>query len=314
MSVFDIALEKRFTDSDELVAISVTDSDALLIRDSETGSIMRIQFSTLATAISSAFASRFASLVDGKVPASQLPSYVDDVLEYANTAAFPATGEAGKIYVAMDTNKVYRWSGSAYVEISASLALGETSSTAYRGDRGKTAYDHSQATGNPHSTSKSDVGLGNVDNTSDANKPVSTATQTALNGKPNITTANWTPVQSTIFAGPTVGGSATYSGTYTRIGDQVFVEFEINLNSSQAVSVDDRIAFGGLPVSIARDLIMAAGQAWQYNSMGSGVNAFWTVGVATTSTQMYIYCTHIDGAPTYNHTIKGRLSYKTNAA
>ena len=78
----------------------------------------------------------------GKVPSSQLPSYVDDVLEYANLSSFPATGETGKIYIAKDTNKEYRWSGTAYVEISASLALGETSSTAYRGDRGKVAYDH----------------------------------------------------------------------------------------------------------------------------------------------------------------------------
>lgn len=56
----------------------------------------------------------------GKVPSTQLPSYVDDVLEGANLAAFPATGETAKIYVAIDTNKTYRWSGSAYVEISAS--------------------------------------------------------------------------------------------------------------------------------------------------------------------------------------------------
>ena len=56
----------------------------------------------------------------GKVPAAQLPSYVDDVLEFANLASFPGTGETGKIYVALDTNKTYRWSGSAYVEISAS--------------------------------------------------------------------------------------------------------------------------------------------------------------------------------------------------
>lgn len=54
----------------------------------------------------------------GKVPSAQLPSYVDDTLEYANLAAFPATGEAGKIYVALDTNKIYRWSGSAYINIS----------------------------------------------------------------------------------------------------------------------------------------------------------------------------------------------------
>ena len=63
------------------------------------------------------------------------------------------------------------------------LELGETSSTAYRGDRGKIAYDHSQTTGNPHGTTKNDIGLGNVDNTSDLNKPISTATQTALNNK-----------------------------------------------------------------------------------------------------------------------------------
>ena len=89
--------------------------------------------------------SNFAELdVNGKVLSSQLPSYVDDVLEYVNMAAFPATGETGKIYIAQDSNKTYRWSGTAYVEISASLALGETSSTAYRGDRGKMAYDHSQ--------------------------------------------------------------------------------------------------------------------------------------------------------------------------
>ena len=101
----------------------------------------------------------------GKVPSSQLPSFVDDVLEYDKQSSFPTTGEAGKIYIAQDTNKTYRWSGSAYVEISASLALGETSSTAYRGDRGKTAYEHSQLTsGNPHNVTKSDVGLGNVEN------------------------------------------------------------------------------------------------------------------------------------------------------
>ena len=82
-----------------------------------------------------------ADLVDGKVPAAQLPSFVDDVLEYASTSAFPATGESGKIYVALDTNKTYRWGGSDYAEISESLALGETSSTAYAGDKGKANAD-----------------------------------------------------------------------------------------------------------------------------------------------------------------------------
>jgi lysophospholipase L1-like esterase len=59
----------------------------------------------------------------GKVPAAQLPSYVDDVLEFANFAAFPATGETGKIYVAIDSAKSYRWSGSAYIEVSPSPDL-----------------------------------------------------------------------------------------------------------------------------------------------------------------------------------------------
>ena len=200
----------------------------------------------------------------GKVPSSQLPSFVDDVVEYANLAAFPVTGESGKIYVALNTNITYRWAGSTYVEISPSLALGETIDSAYRGDRGKIAYDHSQLTsGNPHNVTKTDVGLSNVpnldttnpvnivqtssyrfvtdtekstwngkenaitagttaqyyrgdktfqtldktavglsnlDNTSDANKPISTATQTALNDKSdkNITldrkTASYTLV------------------------------------------------------------------------------------------------------------------------
>ena len=93
-----------------------------------------------------------ADLDGGRIPASQLPSYVDDVLEFANLASFPATGESGKIYIAIDTNLTYRWGGSSYVVMSSSLALGETPSTAYRGDRGKIAYDHSQTTGNIHNT------------------------------------------------------------------------------------------------------------------------------------------------------------------
>lgn len=111
---------------------------------------------------------------NGKVPSSQLPSYVDDVIEgyYYNNKFYEdsahtteITGATGKIYIDLVSNKTYRWSGTGYAEISESLALGETSSTAYRGDRGKTAYDHSQLTsGNPHNVTKSDVGLGNVGN------------------------------------------------------------------------------------------------------------------------------------------------------
>lgn len=212
----------------------------------------------------------------GIIPSAQLPSYVDDVIEVSTFSALPETGESGKIYITQDTNLTYRWSGTAYVEISQSLALGETSSTAYAGDKGKattdklnripnklivdtndvtyndpdsvvlkytfykqqeqetstnihtinaattatpgimTAADKTKLNGlkdqagitsdinavqtnlethinnksNPHKVTKAQVGLGNVDNTSDANKPISNATQTALNGKFSATDGN----------------------------------------------------------------------------------------------------------------------------
>lgn len=112
----------------------------------------------------------YASLdAAGLIPTTQLPAYVDDVLEFANLAAFPTTGETGKIYVAKDTNKTYRWSGSVYIYITS----GAVDSVA-----GKTGVV---------TLVKGDVGLGNVDNTSDLNKPISTATQIALSGKVNNT-------------------------------------------------------------------------------------------------------------------------------
>ena len=120
----------------------------------------------------------------GKVPSSQLPSFVDDIVEADSLDEFPEVGEVGKIYLAKDTNIIYRWSGSKYVEISSSLALGETSSTAYPGDKGKATTDklneHVANTENPHQVTKEQVGLANVDNTSDMDKPVSTATQAAI--------------------------------------------------------------------------------------------------------------------------------------
>ena len=181
---------------------------------------------------------------NGKVPSAQLPSYVDDVLEYTAKTSFPATGETGKIYVDTTTNLTYRWSGSAYVEISSSLALGETSSTAYRGDHGKIAYDHSQSTHartdatavtasstngnikingtettvythpgsgtNPHGTTKTDIGLDNVGNF----KAVSTVASQGLtdteksNARENIDAAVTSHTHS--YAGSaSVGGAAT---------------------------------------------------------------------------------------------------------
>lgn len=213
---------------------------------------------------------------NGLVPSSQLPSYVDVVIEVNTFSALPNTGESGKIYITQDTNLTYRWSGTAYVEISQSLALGETSSTAYAGDKGKattdklnripnklivntngvtyndpdsvvlkytfykqqeqetstnvhtinaattatpgimTAADKTKLNGlkdqagitadidavqtnlethinnktNPHKVTKAQVGLGNVDNTADTDKPISTATQTALDAKFSLTEGN----------------------------------------------------------------------------------------------------------------------------
>ena len=80
----------------------------------------------------------------GKIPSTFLPSYVDDVEEYNNLAAFPATGETGKIYVAIDTGFVYRWSGSVYVQIGITAAAGSTTQVqfndggAFGGDSGLT--------------------------------------------------------------------------------------------------------------------------------------------------------------------------------
>jgi hypothetical protein len=137
-------------------------------------------------------ASGLASLDEtGKVPSAQLPSYVDDVLEFANAAGFPGSGESGKIYVAIDTNLTYRWGGTKYVEISPSIALGETSSTAFPGDRGKALEDkvnsHVADTENPHSVTKSQVGLEKVENLAPAEMPISTATQSALDLKADKT-------------------------------------------------------------------------------------------------------------------------------
>ena len=166
-----------------------------------------------------------ASAITGIIPAANLPSFVDDVIEgYLSGGKFYKTKnsdgtyateiatESGKIYVNLNDNKTYRWTGSGYAVISETLALGETSSTAYRGDRGKVAYDHSQKTGNPHGTTKADLGLGNVENKS-------SATIRGELTKANVTTAlGYTPsTTNTTYS----TGSTTYSGTtklYTGTG------------------------------------------------------------------------------------------------
>lgn len=140
----------------------------------------------------------------GQVPASQLPSFVDDVLEYASKSAFPARGETGKIYVALDTNLTWRWSGSAYVEISKSLALGETSSTAYPGDKGKALAADLAST-------KTTVAANTAARHSHTNKTVldkiSDAMLTAWNG------AIRTMRIGSVSGGATASASITQSGT-----------------------------------------------------------------------------------------------------
>jgi hypothetical protein len=190
---------------------------------------------------------------NGKVPSAQLPSYVDDVIEKENKAAFPTTGESGKIYVALDDNKTYRWSGSAYVEISPSIALGETSATAYRGDRGKIAYDHSQVTsGNPHNVTKTDVGLGNVENKS------SETIRSELTSS-NVTTAlGYTPATKNVATTSADGlMSATDKTQLGNLGTLVGTK-KVSEQISEAINNMDLSAFETKSESTTKDAVVLA--------------------------------------------------------
>ncbi len=127
--LFDIALEKRFANSTEIASVDIATNDALLIHDHSTGLCMRLPISVLTSFLTGSLSSfevvahkgaanGYAPLdSSAKVPAANLPSYVDDVLEYADYASLPGTGETGKIYVTLDTNFEYRWSGSTYIRL-----------------------------------------------------------------------------------------------------------------------------------------------------------------------------------------------------
>ena len=140
----------------------------------------------------------YATLVAGKVPSGQLPSYVDDVLEYDTFAQLPASGEESKIYLVISTSRIYRWAGTVYVLVEASP--GSTDSVVegatnlyFTNARAVTALAASLAlkanlasptfTGTVGGVTKAMVGLGSCDNVTDALKPVSAATQTALDLK-----------------------------------------------------------------------------------------------------------------------------------
>jgi len=149
----------------------------------------------------------------GKVPSSQLPAYVDDVVEgylydgkfyEESTHTTEIPGESGKIYVNLEAgaNTTYRWSGSTFVEISASLTLGETSGTAYRGDRGKVAYDH--ATDASRLTTGQAEGLYKIGATAEGHVSSLTAVQ-----KSDITGLG-IPAQDTTYS---AGSGLSLSGT-----------------------------------------------------------------------------------------------------
>ena len=148
---------------------------------------------------------------NGKVPSTQLPSFVDDVEEYTNLSGFPATGESGKIYVDKATNKTYRWGGTVYVEISASLALGETSSTAYAGDKGKAAYDHSLSAHAPSNAQKnSDITKAEIE----AVLTGEISTHTHSSGTPSAHASTHITGGTDIIANAVAGGNAgLMSGT-----------------------------------------------------------------------------------------------------
>lgn len=196
---------------------------------------------------------------DGKVPSSQLPSYVDDVLEFNNKSSFPTTGEAGKIYVAKDTNLTYRWSGSAYVEISPSLALGETSSTAYPGDKGKTnatniASLQTRMTNVENKNSSQDTEISNIKNgtttvaKATTSTKLATARTIAINGDGSgSTTFDGSSDKTITLTLSSVGTAGTYSVVTTDSKGRVTKGAQvIEVGTTGQTSPSSTLAIGGI--------------------------------------------------------------------
>lgn len=169
-------------------------------------------------------ASGVASLdVAGKLATAQIPDYLDNIKEYGNRSLFPATGEASKIYVDKQTNLTYRWNGSTYTNLNPGTALGETSTTAYRGDRGKAAYDHSLVTsGNPHNVRYADL--------PDAPSIPSTGVVTNVTAT-NVSVAIKTFNTATLH----LGEDQTYS--VLEMGTDVQLSFLVNGTEQESVSL-----------------------------------------------------------------------------
>lgn len=195
-----------------------------------------------------------ASKISGTISSSNLPSYVDDVLEYDSLSKFPTTGEAGKIYTAKDTNKIYRWSGTAYVVISETIALGTTHSTAGYGDESRAAYNHSTVkSGNPHGVTKSDVGLGNVENKSSAtirSELTKANVTTALGYTPPTadTNTHWTTRIVAGAASDTANAATTNGNTHINVTDDNTFRTGVTIKGSGATSVTSD-ASGNITIS-----------------------------------------------------------------
>lgn len=165
-----------------------------------------------------------SKITSGIIDAARLPAYVDNVLEYANLSAFPAVGESGKIYIALDTNKAYRWSGSTYVYIT-SVAVDSVA--------GKTGVV---------TLVKADVGLSNVDNTSDINKPISTATQIALNSKVDkvagkgLSTEDYSTAEKSKLAGIAAGAQVNVA-TDLSLGTATATVLPLNSSTGNDVNL-----------------------------------------------------------------------------
>lgn len=190
----------------------------------------------------------------GKVPSSQLPSYVDDVLEFTNLIEFPTIGESGKIYIDATTNITYRWSGTTYTPIGSDLTLGETLSTAYRGDRGKIAYEHSQTTHD-----KNLVGLGNIDN-------IKQATKSEFDNHNNDNVKHMTPAERTKWNTvdnkvDKISGRQLSTEDYTTIEKSKLAGIEGGANNYTLPIASNQILGGikiGANLSIAEDGTVSA--------------------------------------------------------
>lgn len=196
-----------------------------------------------------------ASRISGVIDAAHLPSYVDDVIEgYLKGGKFYTTksssgaysgeikAEAGKIYVDLSNNKTYRWSGSAYVVISETIALGTTHATAGYGDESRAAYNHSTSTGNPHKTTKADLGLGSVENKSSATirgELTSANVTTALGYTPPKTDTN-THYTTRIVAGAknyAANAATTNGNTHINVTDDNTFRSGVVIKGTGATSV-----------------------------------------------------------------------------